>query len=685
MANSNLNVTELDFSTIKENLKNYLKSQSEFQDYDFEASGLNVLLDVLAYNTHYNAYYLNMALKESFLDSALLRNSIVSHAKSLGYTPKSKKASFAVINLEFQATNNEPSSLTLPRGFSFSSNQIDDVSYEFLLLDDVTATKADGTFVFENLKIYEGVIGNYQYTYNIQTNPKQIFTISDSNVDTDTIKVYVTESSTNPTTTVYNLAEDILDIDSNSPVYFLQESKEGNYQIFFGNGSLGKALTDGNIVTISYLSTNSSLANKANDFVVSATSVRDSRNDELIRSTITVVQSSTGGLERESIDSIKFYAPLHYASQNRLITNKDYEKYLMQNYPGLEAVSVWGGNEESPPIFGKIFISLKTKDNYYISETEKRRIVEEILKPKSVISIESIIRDPEFVFVKIFNTIKYDPQKNLLTTETFKNNVRTLVLNFFESNVNNFNKTFVLSKLQEEMNKIDPSIIGVDSVLRLEKRFLPQLNVSTNYKIQFNQSLLQGNILNRLISDEFDVFDSFGIRRTVQIEEVLDSFSGIYNILVLNPGSGYVTEPTVTITGDGSGATARAKIVNGRIESIRITSPGENYTKATVTISGGGGFGASAVSIINNKFGILRLIYFNENTERQIVDPEVGTIDYDTGEINLFNLNILSTYSTDNFIKLDVGAGNTIIESNKNTIITIDPNDPSSISTTLVT
>lgn len=683
MANDNLRVTELDFTSIKENLKSYLRTQSEFQDYDFEASGLNVLLDVLAYNTHYNAYYLNMAMKESFLDSALLRNSVVSHAKSLGYTPKSKKASFAVINVEFQSNNNIPGTFTLPRGFSFSSNQIDDVSYEFVLIDDVTATKAFGTYLFENLKIYEGNLGNYQYTYNSQTNPKQIFTIPDPNVDTDTIKVYVTESSTSNVTTVYTLAEDILDIDSNSPVYFLQESKEGNYEIFFGNGSLGKALVNGNIVTISYLSTNSFLANKANDFVVSASNLTDNNGQDVPTSQITVIQSSTGGIDRETIDSIKYYAPLHYASQNRLITNKDYEKYLIQNYPGLDAVSVWGGNEESPPIFGKIFVSLKTKDNYFISETEKQRIIDEILQPKSVISIQTIIRDPEFVFVKILNTIKYDPQKNLLSSEAFKNTIRNLVLNYFETNVNNFNKTFVLSKLQEEMNKVDPSIIGVDSTLRLEKRFLPQLNVSTNYNIRFNQPLIQGNILNRLISDEFDVFDNFGVRRKVQIEEVLDSFSGIYNILMLNPGSGYVTEPTITITGDGTGASARAKVVNGRIESIEIVNPGENYTKATLTISGGGGFGASAVAIINNKFGLLRLVFFNENTERVIVNSNIGTIDYDTGEINLYNLNILSTYASDNFINIDVGSANSIIESNKNTIITIDANDPSSISTVL--
>jgi len=685
MSTTNLRVTELDFLTIKENLKNYLKTQTEFQDYDFEASGLNVLLDVLSYNTHYNAYYLNMVANESFLDSAKIRQSVVSHAKLLGYVPFSTKASSATINYEVFSTNSNEGTLLLPRGFSFSSNQIDDVSYNFVILDDAIATKANSSYYFENLKIYEGNLVNYEYVYNQQTNPKQIFILPDVNIDTETIKVYVTDSSSNTQTLVYNKVEEILELNFESEVFFIQESKTGFYEIYFGNGVLGKSLTNGNIITISYLVTNSSLANKASDFVSTFNNFSDSLGETFLQSSVFVVQTSIGGIDRESIDSIKFNAPIYYAAQNRLVTNNDYQSYLFQKYPGLEDVSVWGGEEENPPIYGKVFVSLKPKENYYISETEKTRIVETILRPKSIISMDILVKDPEYLYLKLIMDIKYDPKRTLFTIETLKQSIRTIILNYIEKNVNKFEKTFVLSKLQEEINNFDKSIIGVESNLRLEKRFKPEINVLRNYTINFERPLTQGTILNRLISDEFDIFDSSATKRKVQIEEILESYSGLSSILITDPGSGYLTAPKVIITGDGTGATATAKVVNGRVQSIEITNRGINYTKATITISGGNGFGATAIAIVDNKFGELRTIYYNEKSERIIVNPKAGTINYDTGEVNLVDLKIVGVYSNDGTVKLNVGTDNTIIESLKNTIVTIDKNDLSSISINLIT
>jgi hypothetical protein len=683
MSTTNLKVTELDFLAIKENLKNYLKSQSEFQDYDFEAPSLNVLLDILSYNTHYNSYYLNMIANESFLDSAKIRQSVVSHAKLINYVPTSAKSSSAKINLEYISENNEPGTLTLPRGFTFSSNQIDDVSYDFVLLDDVVATKANSTYYFENLELYEGSLITYQYTYNELTNPKQIFKLPDENVDTNTIKIYVTDSSVNNTTRLYERAKDVFELNGTSEVFFVQESKEGFYEIYFGNDSLGKKLSNGNIVTIDYLITNSELANKANDFVVTFAQLSDSLSEQLSSYALTVVQNSVGGTTRETIDSIKFNAPINYATQNRLVTNNDYKVYLKQQYPNLESISVWGGEEETPPIYGKIFLSLKPKNNYFLSETEKTKIIEEILKPKSIISLDILIKDPEYLYLKLNVNVKYDKNKSLFTAENFKTQVQNIIYNYVETNVNNFEKTFVESKLQEEITDIDSSIIGVESSLRLEKRFLADIGVTKNYAIDFNQSLSQGTILNRLISDEFDVFDSFGDRRKVQLEEILQSYSGISQIDIVNPGSGYVTTPLVRVVGDGTGATAIAKVVNGRIESIQITNRGINYTKATVVISGGSGFGAVAFAVIDNKFGSLRTIYFNDNAERVVVNPNIGTINYATGQINLNNLRIVGTYSTDNIIKLNVSTNSGIIEGTKNTIVTLDRNDPSAVSINL--
>ena len=267
MANARLNITDLDFDQIKLNLKTYLQQQTEFQDYDFEGSGLSVLLDILAYNTHYNAYYLNMVANESFLDTALLRDSIVSHAKTLGYVPYSTTASKATVNVTVDSANSTPGTLTITKGTSFSSGLIDGVSYNFVVLNDVSVTKSDTNFYFENLEIYEGVLVNYDYTHSQTSNPKSVFVLPDKNIDTSTITVSVRPNSGNSTSQLYSKSTDILDVTSESTVYFLQEGKNTKYQIYFGDGVLGKALDDGAIVSVSYLVTKGSAANKANSFV----------------------------------------------------------------------------------------------------------------------------------------------------------------------------------------------------------------------------------------------------------------------------------------------------------------------------------------------------------------------------------------------------------------------------------
>ena len=263
MANARLQISELDFDQIKQNLKSYLQQQNTFQDYDFEGSGLSVLLDILAYNTHYNSYYLNMVANESFLDTAILRDSVVSHAKTLGYTPYSTTASVALVNVTVESQNTAPDIITLPRGFSFSSSLVDTTSYNFTLLEDVTATKSGTAFYFEELKIYEGSLNNYQFTYNKNSNPKATFTLPDNRIDTSTIRVTVSPNSGNTFSEVYNLVTDILDVTVSSSVYFLQEDRNGNYKIYFSDGTVGKALEDGAVINVSYLVTSGPDANKA--------------------------------------------------------------------------------------------------------------------------------------------------------------------------------------------------------------------------------------------------------------------------------------------------------------------------------------------------------------------------------------------------------------------------------------
>jgi hypothetical protein len=550
-------------------------------------------------------------------------------------------------------------------------------------LDDATVTKANSSYYFENLRLYEGQIINYRFVYDQQSNPKQIFTLPENNIDTESIKVLVYQNSTTSEFSIYEKIKDVVDVTGTSEVYFLQESRTGNYQIYFGNDFVGKKLPDGAVVVVSYLVTNSSLANKANNFVATSILV-DSLDDALSNFIITPVSEAAGGSEKQSVDSIKYSAINQYTSQGRLITYKDYESYILSNYSNLDSISVWGGEDENPPVYGKVFISLKPKNNYFISETEKQRIIDEIIKPRSAISTDIVIRDPEFLFVKLISEINYNSKKTILTEESLKNLVRTNILSFFDLNVNKFNSTFALSKMHEEIDNADASIIGIESALKLEKRFEPDLNVRKNYIVNFNTSLFRGSTLNKITSTEFDVFDNGSNRRTSILEETPESFTGLSNIIITNPGTGYTSNPKVTITGDGTGAKATAKIVNSKVESITITDRGVNYTRAFVRIEGGNGFGATATAILDNRFGTLRIVYFDENAERQIINRNAGTINYDTGEIILNNLNILSVSSNDGLLRITAQSEKDVISSIKNNIITIDASDPTAISTNLI-
>ena len=680
-----LKVTELDFDTIKTNLKTFLNQQSEFTDYDFEGSGLSVLIDLLAYNTHYNAYYLNMVANESFLDTALLRDSTVSHAKTLGYVPYSASSPVAIINFNVTASSNTAATLTIPAGFTFLSNQIDSKSYNFVVLNDTTVTKSNTTYSFENLEIYEGQLVTYSFSYNSASNPKQIFTLPDTNIDTDTIKVVVSPSAANTASSVYNNITDILDVAASSEVYFLQENRDGKYQIYFGNDIVGKSIADGSTVAVTYLLTNGTAANKANNFVATAT-LQDSLSVSQTNFTITPVSAASGGAERESVDNIKFSAAAQFSTQNRLVTFKDYESYILNNYPNIDSISVWGGETNDPPVYGKVFISMKPKSNYYISEAEKQRIIDEIITPKAIVAVQSQILDPEYLYLIVENKVQYDPKKTTNSETAIKNSIRSAIISYRDRELNKFDSRFVLSKLQDDVDETDSnSIIGSETVVRVQKRFEPTVGSSKSYTINFNVPIHRGTITNKLTSTEFSVNDSDGVTRIVTFDEIPQSFSGIASVLVTNPGTGYTTAPTVTITGDGTGATATATIVNGAIQKIEITNRGIDYTRAIVTITGGNGYGATATAVIDARTGVLRTIYYDTNAERQVVDSTAGEVNYDAGIITINDINIRSVSSDDGLIRLTIEAEKGIIQSNRNTIITIDETDPTSIVTTLET
>ncbi len=673
-----IRVTELDFDTIKNNLKNFLKQQDEFTDYDFDGSGLSILLDILAYNTHYNAYYLNMVANESFLDTALLRDSVVSHAKMLGYVPHSKKSALAAIDLEVTTTITTPGTLTIPRGYKFLSEQIDGKTYTFTLLNDTTVTKSNTSYYFESLPINEGILTSYRFVNDKTNNPKQIFTLPDESIDTQSLTVAVSPSVSNTQIRTYQIVTDLSEVTSDSEVFFLQENKGGKYQIYFGNDVLGKSVPDNGLITVSYLVTSATEGNRANNFVATSP-LLDSNFNSLTDFVVTPVSAANGGSDRESVDKIKYAAPLFFSSQNRLVSYKDYEIFIRNAYPNLDSISVWGGEDEEPPVYGKVFVSIKPKNDFYISQAESEKIINDVINPRSMLTIKTEFREPEFLFLIVESNVQYEQNKTTLTKQSLENLIKNSVVLYNNTYLNKFGSNFAISKLQESIDNTDTnSIIGSDSIIRVQKRFVPDLGRITNYTLNFGVSLLQGTPLNRLISSEFSIRDNLGILRKVIIEETPKSFTGINSIEIVDPGVNYSSEPLVKITGDGFGATAKAILSNGKIQRIEITNPGIDYNRAFIEIVGGGGFGAVVVPVIQNSIGILRTVYFTSSAERIVVNTNIGEINYDTGLIKLNDLNIISNESVDGLLRITCGLKNNIIQSQKNTILVID-NEPSSI------
>ena len=347
-----LNVTELDFDDIKGNLKTFLKGQTEFTDYDFEGSGMNILLDVLAYNTHYLAFNANMLANEMFLDSSSLRSSVVSHAKTLGYVPQSARAATATVEVALNTTN---ATATMDAGTVFNTT-IEGDAYTFINPIEKTAANIGNSIVFPNLVLYEGTFVTSRYTVNTQ-DIEQRFLINDNRVDTRTLTVKVQNSVSDSTTTTYTLATDISQITDTSHVYFLQEVEVGKFEVYFGDGVLGSALSDDNIVILQYVVSNKEDGNGASVFT-SAGAI-----DTVSSVIVTTIDSSSGGSEAESIESIKLNAPLDYASQGRAVTTEDYKTLVRQLFAQTQAVAVFGGETgsfdtsigvTSTPEFGKV-------------------------------------------------------------------------------------------------------------------------------------------------------------------------------------------------------------------------------------------------------------------------------------------------------------------------------------------
>ena len=566
---SNLRISELDFDQIKTNLKTFLHAQTEFTDYDFEGSGLSTLLDILAYNTHYNAYLANMVVNEMFLDSAVKRSSAVSIAKHLGYTPVSTRGSVA--NLDIVVTNptNLPAILTMDRYTPFTSS-IDGVPYTFFTTEAKTALRVGTNYTFSNIDVTEGTLLSYSYVVS-DTTPNSKYEIPSTAVDTTTILVSIQTSSSDITTTTYTLTTDITGIDSTSKIYFLEQNTQGNYQIYFGDGIIGKSLSVGNIITIQYMVVTGSAVNVSSTVTQSFTAGTTIGGSSSIA--ITVNSNSTGGADAESITSIKFNAPRINASKNRAVTAADYEALILSNYAGAESVSVWGGEDNEPPYYGRVIISLKPYSGFTISDATKESIANNILKSRQAITVTPVFVDPVYFYVGVNAVVSYNSSATTLSSQQIKSQVNDAITNYFSVNLQKFNKNYIHSTLINAILSKNNSITSALLTVKLQRRLLPTLNTinvfSGDTAIKFRNAISPGT----LISSFFFITVN-GVTTLVKITDLPDttppSGTGTGTLRLINSitgtiisssigtvdyGTGIVSITSITPTGLPAGAT----------------------------------------------------------------------------------------------------------------------------------
>jgi len=693
-ANSQMQIVGTDFDQIKNNLVTFLQDQNILQDASYTGSVLSILLDILAYNTHYNAFYTNMIGNEMFLDTATRRSSVISHAKLLGYHPSSPACSTAIVDVEVIGLDTAIRSFVMPKYTKFLSEKLDGKNYTFVTTREYFINNETGTFTISGITIKQGEPISYRYTYVSDTNPESKFKIPDQNIDLDTLEVIVQKSGTDFRVDTFYRYDNSLDVGPDSKIYFIQESLDGNYEIYFGNNIIGKALDEGNIVILNYLSTEGSDANGIGNF-----SLLDgplASYDDLI---ITTVQPAFIGGNKESIESIKYMAPKVYSSQGRAVTVNDYVTLIRRNgnkFP-IDIVNVWSGEENDPPIFGKVFIAVKPVSGYTLTENQKRTIKETIIKPLNIVTVDPEIVDVDYTFLKVQTDVLFSRSKTLLSDSELRTKITTDIKNYAANTLNNFESTLVIPNFVASINGLDPSIITNQQKIYLQKRILPETNLAKSYSMDFGTSIKR-DIFGKTVTmtPSVQYVDQLGrIREEVYLEQVPESTTSIDSIEVVNPGLNYYVIPTVTIVGDGTGATARAVISNGKIQEIILTNPGKDYTQAIVeitsnenvngTISGTRGILGSARAIISGQYGKLRTYFYANNGIKTILSGEAGTVDYKNGIVSLDNFAPYAINNTNGVLTINVEPDSTIIESKRNKLLTMDKDDPYSVTVNILT
>ena len=482
MANSSIILSSLDFDTIKNTFKSYLKTQSKFNDYDFDGSNMSVLLDLLSYNTFHNSFYLNMIGSEMFLDSAQLRDSVVSHAKELNYTPRSFKSAVAKVAIVVKSSDLTKTSLLATKGTTFTSTQFNK-TFTFTIPEniilDAYETVDTSRFFGGIFDVYEGYYVTDTYTYTYGSYDRIL--LSNKNIDTSSITVTVFEDNgANPV--VYKEAKSLFDLTTTSPVFFVQGAENDSYEIVFGDGVSGRLPKNNSVIAVEYRICNGELPNGCNQFVP------DSPISGETGITITTMSVAAGGSVSESIESIKRNAPRHFTTQERAITTEDYETLLKTNFPEVNAVHAYGGENLDPPQYGKVFVAVDLKEFDQVPDVKKTEYFK-FLKPRSPVSIDPVFVNPEYMYLSINSKVKYNVNVTSLTPSDIQTIVTSSILQYSINNLNNFSSTFRYSKLCQQIDNSQLSIISNETDVQLIKTFVPILGTYSTFNVNFGVPL----------------------------------------------------------------------------------------------------------------------------------------------------------------------------------------------------
>lgn len=543
MTDNKLNISELDYKNIKENLRQFLEDNPVFNSYNFEGSALDVLNSQLAYNTHYLAFYAHMLFNEAFLDTAVKRESVVSHAKQLNYTPKSISASTAVLNINITPTTT-PVDITIPKGYTFTGTK-DNKSYEFQTIEEVIATPTGvgNTYRAENVSIVQGQRTQIAFVKNI-ADPTQRFVLPFSDIDTKYLIVTIQNEEGDTTNSIWEYKDSIIDIDGESEVYFLQEAEDGRFELKFGDGIFGKELKHGNVIIVDYLRTGGKDANGISVFSPSGSLGGTNAI------TVETVQSATGGADVDDIEFIKKIAPRIYESQKRCVTARDYETFLLNNTDiiadNFSSVQVWGGEDNEPKLYGNVLISLKPKNGVVLTSFLKNKVLE-LLDSVNPIGIIPIIVDAEYLYLELDISVDFVGNKTTKTRDEIVDDVRQLTLDYRDNILSFFNKTFHYSELSCLINDSDSAIISNLIDIRLKRYETLLFNQIQNYTIEFRNPIKEGSLKSAkfFVSETFqDATDKYFFEDDENGNVVLKKISLDNTISIINANAGIINYQT---------------------------------------------------------------------------------------------------------------------------------------------